>query len=263
MTLKKKKNTQDVDAEVEVEQGFLSHLKELRDRVLYAVLAILAVFLCLFPFAEEIYTLTAQPVLKHLPENTTMVAIGVAAPFLIPFKMVLVLSVFISLPFVLYQIWSFVAPGLYFHERRLAVPLLVSSVLLFFVGVLFAQYVILPIAVSFFFSAAPVGVVVTPDIGEYLSFALTIYFAFGIAFEVPIATILLVLAGIVSSDQLAAKRPYIIVGAFVIGMLLTPPDIISQTLLALPMWVLFELGVFLSRMLEKKTPATIETKPKD
>ncbi len=234
------------------EMGLLSHLVELRDRLLRMVLAIGIVFLCLFPFADEIYSLLAEPLLRHMPEGTSMIAIDVAAPFLIPFKMVLMLSIFATAPFLLYQIWAFVAPGLYSHEKRLAFPLLLSSTLLFYVGVAFAYFVVFPLVFGFFTSVAPAGVEVSTDIARYLDFVLAIFLAFGIAFEVPIATILLVAVGAATPEGLASKRPYFIVAAFVIGMFLTPPDIISQTLLALPMWLLFEVGIFCSRLFLKR-----------
>ncbi|MCB1756220.1 MAG: twin-arginine translocase subunit TatC [Gammaproteobacteria bacterium] len=229
------------------EQGFLSHLIELRDRLLRMVLAVGVCFIALFPFSDKIYALLADPLLKHMPEGSNMIAIDVASPFLIPFKLVLMLSVFIAVPFILYQAWAFVAPGLYKHEQRLVRPLLFSSTILFYIGVTFAYFVVFPLVFGFFTSIAPEGVEVSTDIGRYLDFVITIFFAFGIAFEVPIATILLVMTGVTTPSALAEKRPYFIVAAFVIGMFLTPPDIISQTLLALPMWLLFELGIFFSR----------------
>lgn len=231
----------------EVEQPFLSHLFELRDRLLRSLLAILVIFLALSPFANTLFSLLAGPLTAHMPENSSMIAIEVASPFLIPFKLTLVLAIFIAVPFILYQIWGFVAPGLYRHEQRLAIPLLVSSTLLFYLGGLFAYYVVFPLIFAFLTGTAPEGVAVMTDISKYLDFVLTLFFAFGAAFEIPVATFVLVRMGVTTPDALVEKRPYIIVGAFVIGMLLTPPDVISQTLLALPMWLLFELGVFLSR----------------
>lgn len=229
-------------------QPFMTHLLELRDRLLRIILVVILVFLSLFYFANDIYTYLAGPLNELLPEGSSMIAIEVASTFLIPFKLTLVVSVFIAVPFILYQIWGFVAPGLYRHERRLAVPMLVSSTVLFYSGIAFAYYVVFPLIFGFFTSSAPEGVTVMTDIGKYLDFVLTIFFAFGVAFEVPIATILLVWTGATTAENLASKRPYVIVGAFVIGMLLTPPDVISQTLLAFPMWLLFELGVFLARV---------------
>ncbi|HBR97399.1 MAG TPA: twin-arginine translocase subunit TatC [Gammaproteobacteria bacterium] len=229
------------------EQGFVSHLVELRDRLLKIVLAVGVCFIVLFPFSDTIYSALAEPLLRHMPEGSNMIAIDVASPFLIPFKVVLMLSVFVSVPFILYQVWAFVAPGLYSHEQRLVRPLLVSSTLLFYLGVSFAYFVVFPLVFGFFTSIAPEGVEVSTDIGRYLDFVITLFFAFGLAFEVPIATILLVMTGVTTAEALAEKRPYFIVAAFVVGMFLTPPDIISQTLLALPMWLLFELGIFFSR----------------
>ncbi|MEM7257871.1 MAG: twin-arginine translocase subunit TatC [Pseudomonadota bacterium] len=230
--------------------GLLSHLIELRDRLLRMLLAVGILFLCLFPFADKIWTALAMPLLKHGAGD--MIAIDVASPFLIPFKVCLMLSVVLAAPFLLYQIWAFVAPGLYSHEKRLVSPLLISSTLLFYLGIAFAYFVVFPLVFAFFNNVAPDGVTVSTDIGRYLDFILTIFLAFGIAFEVPIATILLVAVGATTPENLAKKRPYFIVGAFVVGMFLTPPDIISQTLLALPMWLLFEVGIFFSKMFLKR-----------
>lgn len=237
----------DREHELGEEQTFVSHLVELRDRLLKMVLAVGLLFICLFPFAEHIYAWLADPLVSTLPEGATMIATEVASPFLIPFKLVLMLSVFLAVPVLLYQIWAFIAPGLYKHEKRLVFPLIVSSTLLFYLGCLFAYYVVFPLIFAFFTGIAPAGVEVATDISKYLDFVILIFFAFGVAFEVPVATFLLVAIGVTTPDDLVKKRPYIIVGAFVIGMVLTPPDVISQTLLAVPMWVLFEIGVFLSR----------------
>lgn len=242
------------------EQTFVSHLVELRDRLLKMVLAIGILFICLFPFSEHIYAWLADPLVSAMPEGATMIATEVASPFLIPFKLVLMLSVFLAVPVLLYQIWAFIAPGLYKHEKRLVVPLVVSSTLLFYTGCLFAYYVVFPLIFAFFTGIAPEGVEVATDISKYLDFVILIFFAFGVAFEVPVATFLLVAIGVTTPDDLVKKRPYIIVGAFVIGMVLTPPDIISQTLLAVPMWILFEVGVVLSRrFLANKIAETEET----
>ncbi len=235
------------DHELGEEQSFVSHLLELRDRLLKMVLAIGLLFICLFPFSEHIYSWLAQPLVDALPAGATMIATDVASPFLIPFKLVLMLSVFLAVPVLLYQLWAFVAPGLYKHEKRLVLPLVVSSTLLFYLGCMFAYYVVFPLIFAFFTGIAPSGVEVATDIAKYLDFVILIFFAFGVAFEVPVATFLLVAVGVTTPDELVKKRPYIIVGAFVIGMVLTPPDIISQTLLAVPMWILFEIGVLLSR----------------
>jgi sec-independent protein translocase protein TatC len=210
-------------------------------------LAVLLVFLPLSFYANQIYSFLADPLLKHLPANSTMIAIDVASPFLTPFKLALVASVFLAVPIILYQFWAFVAPGLYKKERRLILPLLVASTLLFYLGVAFAYFVVFPLVFGFLTTTAPVGVSVMTDISKYLDFILTMFFAFGVCFEVPIFTIVLVWTGFVSPAELADKRPYVIVGAFIIGMVLTPPDAISQTLLAVPMWLLFEIGLLCSR----------------
>jgi len=238
--------------ESEKEQSLMGHLIELRDRLLHMVLAILIMFVCLFAFSEDIFTVAAQPLLNLMPEGTSMIATGVTSPFLVPFKLVLLLSVLLTIPYLLHQIWAFIAPGLYHHEKRLATPILISSVILFYCGIAFAYFVIFPILFSFFIGIAPEGVAVMTDIGQYLDFIIAIFLAFGIAFEVPVATFLLIAAGVTSADKLASKRPYIIIGAFVIGMLLTPPDVISQSLLAIPIWLLFELGLIASRFFLKE-----------
>ncbi|MEM7293070.1 MAG: twin-arginine translocase subunit TatC [Pseudomonadota bacterium] len=234
------------------EQTFLSHLFELRDRLLRCVLAVLLAFICLFPFANEIYTFFAGPLADRLPEGTTMVSIGVVAPFLTPLKLVLVASVAGTVPYLLSQIWGFIAPGLYKSEKRLVVPLLVSSTLLFYLGAAFSYFVVAPLVFGFMVGTTPEGVAYSPDIASYLDFIITLFFAFGIAFEVPIAVILMVAVGLTTPDALAQKRPYFIVAAFVIGMFLTPPDVISQTLLALPMWLLFEFGILFARLMLRK-----------
>jgi len=236
----------------EATETLLSHLIELRDRILRMFLAIFVVFLVLFPFANQIYTYLATPLMVHLPEGTSMIAIEVAAPFLIPFKLVLLLAVVLTIPYTLYQLWAFIAPGLYKHEKKMAGPLVASSTILFYLGMAFAYFVVFPLIFAFFTATAPEGVAVMTDISRYLDFVIMLFIAFGIAFEVPIATILLVQMGATTPEKLASKRPYVIVGTFVIGMILTPPDIISQTLLALPMWILFEIGLILSRIMEKR-----------
>jgi len=229
------------------EQPFVSHLLELRDRLLRVVIVAFVIFLVLFPFANDLYTALATPLIKHLPEGTGMIATRVIAPFLTPLKMTFVFAIFLAIPYILHQLWSFVAPGLYRHEKRLAVPLLVSSVFLFYLGMSFAYFVVFPLLFDILPSMAPEQITVSPDITDYLDFVLTLFFAFGVAFEVPIATIILVWMGIATPQSLAEKRPYIVIGAFCIGMLLTPPDVISQTLLAVPMWILFEVGLICSR----------------
>lgn len=234
------------------QQPLISHLVELRDRLLRAVLVVLLIALCLFPFSNDLYVFLSEPLLRHLPETSSMIATEVASPFLTPFKLTLSTAIMLAVPFLLYQLWAFVAPGLYDHERKLVFPLLFASTVLFFLGILFAFYVVFPLIFAFLTQAAPEGVAVMTDISSYLDFVLKLFFAFGLAFEVPIATVLLVWTGASSVESLREKRPYIIVGAFVIGMLLTPPDIISQTLLALPVWLLFELGLVSARWLPKR-----------
>ncbi|MDO9104133.1 MAG: twin-arginine translocase subunit TatC [Methylovulum sp.] len=237
------------------EQPFISHLIELRDRLLRIILCVLAIFLGLAAYANEIYSFLAGPLLKHLPENSTMIAIDVASPFFTPFKLALIVAIFASVPVILYQFWAFVAPGLYKREQRLILPLLVASTLLFYLGVAFAYFVVFPLVFGFLTAAAPAGVAVMTDIAKYLDFVLALFFAFGICFEVPVFTIVLVWTGVTSPADLAEKRPYVIVGVFVIAMFLTPPDAISQTLLAVPMWMLFELGLLFSRFFVRKTDA--------
>ncbi len=231
--------------------SLMSHLVELRDRVVRMVLAILIIFVGLFYWANDIYIYLAEPLTRHLPEGANMIAIDVASPFLTPFKLVLMLAVFLAMPVILYQCWAFVAPGLYANEKRLAAPLLVSSILLFYAGVAFAYYIVFPLVFGFFTRIGPEIVNISTDIGRYLDFVLALFFGFGLAFEVPIATIILVALGFTTPKKLAEKRPYVIVGAFIVGMLLTPPDIISQVLLALPMWVLFEAGLIASAIIFK------------
>jgi sec-independent protein translocase protein TatC len=232
----------------DAEQPLIAHLVELRSRLLKSIAAVLLVFLGLSPYASEIYAYLAGPLTVHLPPSTSMIAIDVASPFFTPFKLVLVLSIFLSVPLILYQLWAFVAPGLYRHEKRLIVPLLLSSTLLFYAGIAFAYFVVFPLIFGFLTAIGPQNVAVMTDISRYLDFVLTLFFAFGLSFEVPIATIILVSTGVVSRESLAEKRPYVIVGAFVVGMFLTPPDVISQTLLAVPIWILFELGLVFSRL---------------
>ena len=245
------------------EQPLVAHLIELRNRLMRMVLIVLVLFVALVSFANDIYSLLAAPLLVHLPDGASMIATEVASPFLTPFKLTFVLSVTLAMPLLLYQIWGFVAPGLYRHERGLVMPLMISSTLLFYAGMAFAYFVVFPLVFGFFTSAAPQGVTVMTDIAKYLDFVLKMFLAFGLAFEVPIATILLVRTGISTRAGLAQKRPYIIVVAFVIGMLLTPPDIFSQTLLALPMLVLFEAGLFFARMFEPPSDEDVAADPAD
>lgn len=231
--------------------NLMSHLVELRDRVVRMVIAVLVLFLGMFYWANDIYVYLAEPLTRHLPEDANMIAIDVASPFLTPFKLVLMLAVFLAMPVILYQMWAFVAPGLYANEKRIAGPLLVSSILLFYGGVAFAYYVVFPLVFGFFTSVGPEIVNISTDIGRYLDFVLALFFGFGLAFEVPIATIILVAIGFTTPKKLSEKRPYIIVGAFIVGMLLTPPDVISQVLLALPIWILFEAGLIASAIIFK------------
>jgi len=239
----------------EDKQSLVSHLIELRSRILHSIVAVLLVFLCLFYFANDIYAFVSEPLRAILPEGTTMIATEVASPFFTPFKLTIVVSIFLAVPYILHQVWSFIAPGMYAHEKRLAFPLLFSSILLFYCGIAFAYFVVFPLVFGFFTSVGPEGVSIMTDINKYLDFVLKLFFAFGIAFEIPIATFLLVMSGAVSVESLAGKRPYIIVGCFVFGMLLTPPDIISQTLLAMPMWLLFEIGILLARLAKRNRRA--------
>lgn len=235
----------------DTEAGFITHLLELRDRLLRTVIFLIAIFAVIFPFANEIYHFLATPLLAHMPSGSSMIAVEVISPFLTPLKMAMYAALLVGMPYLLYQLWAFVAPGLYQHEKRLAMPLLFSSIILFYAGVAFAYFVVFPLVFNFLVNVAPEGVAVMTDINKYLDFVLALFFAFGLAFEVPVATIILIAMGITTPESLVEKRPYIIVGAFVIGMLLTPPDVISQIMLALPMWVLFEAGIILSRILIK------------
>ncbi len=231
------------------EASLISHLVELRGRLVKACIAVLICFLCLFPFSEQIFTLVAQPMIDKLPEGSTMIATQVASPFLTPFKTTLWVALFAAMPVVIYQVWAFVAPGLYRKEKRFAIPLVVSSIILFYAGVSFAYGVVFPLMFAFFNAVAPEGVAVMTDINNYLDFVLVIFFAFGLAFEVPIATVMLVWSGLTTPKQLGQNRAYVLLGAFVAGMLLTPPDIISQTLLAVPIYVLYEAGIIMSRIM--------------
>ena len=239
------------------ELSFLEHLVELRSRLLKASLAILVILLVLLPFSRKLYALLAAPLTSVLPEGSSMIAIDVASPFLTPFKLALLLALILAIPVVLFQLWAFVAPALYRQEKRLARPLLYTSVVLFYAGCAFAYFVVFPLVFGFFTQVAPEGVTVMTAISKYLDFVMTLFLAFGIPFEVPVATIILVATGITTIDQLVKARPYIVVAAFALGMVLTPPDVISQTLLAVPMWLLFEAGIVMSRILlpHRKTRA--------
>ncbi len=216
------------------------------------MLVVLVIALCLLPFSNNLYHFLSEPLLEQLPETSTMIATEVASPFLTPFKLTLSTAILLAVPVLLYQLWAFVAPGLYTHEKKLVFPLLFASTILFFLGIVFAYYAVFPLIFAFLTQAAPEGVAVMTDISSYLDFVLKLFFAFGLAFEVPIATVLLIWTQATTVESLKQKRPYIIVGAFVVGMLLTPPDVISQTLLAVPIWLLFEMGLFSARFLPKK-----------
>ena len=235
----------------DTEAGFISHLIELRDRLLRIVIFLALIFAVIFPFANDVYNFLATPLLAHMPQGSSMIAVEVVSPFLTPLKMAMYASLMLGMPYLLYQIWAFVAPGLYHKEKRLAIPLLISSVVLFYAGVAFAYFVVFPLVFGFLINVAPEGVAVMTDINKYLDFVLALFFAFGLAFEVPVATIILIAMGITTAESLTKKRPYIIVSAFVVGMLLTPPDVISQIMLALPMWLLFEGGIIMSHILIK------------
>lgn len=236
----------------------VAHLTELRDKLLRALLAVLIVFICLFPFANDIYAFVSEPLRALLPAGATMIATEVASPFFTPFKLTLMAAIFLAVPYLLYQVWSFIAPGMYRHEKRLAIPLLASSVALFYAGAAFAYYVVFPLIFAFFTSVGPEDITMMTDINSYLNFVLKLFFAFGVAFEIPIAAVLLIWAGVTTPQNLASKRPYIIVGCFVFGMLLTPPDIISQSLLAVPMWLLFELGVFFGALTQHRVAGRMQ-----
>lgn len=243
----------------DTESPLVQHLIELRDRLIRILIVVVVLFLILAAgFAGEIYAIVSAPLQSILPEGSSMIATGVASPFITPFKLAFFVSVFMAMPYILYQIWGFVAPGLYAHERYLAIPLLVSSTLLFYAGMAFAYYVVFPLAYGFFAQMAPAGVTYLPDISSYLSIALKMFFAFGLAFEIPIATMLLIWTGTATVAGLRAKRPYVIVGCFFFGMLLTPPDIFSQTLLAIPMWILFEFGIIFGSWIKTRKPAPPE-----
>lgn len=232
---------------------FISHLIELRNRLLRIVIGVVLVFIGLFPFANKIYTLLAQPLLSHLPAGGQMIATAVTTPFFVPMKVAMLAAFVISLPHTLYQVWSFIAPGLYTHERRFMAPLVVASTLLFFAGMCFAYFLVFPVVFGFIAGTAPEGVAVMTDIGNYLDFVITLFMAFGIAFEVPVAVVLLVYFGLVNIETLKDIRSYVIVGAFVIGAIFTPPDVISQIMLAVPLWLLYEAGILVAGFLRVRT----------
>ncbi len=242
-------------AEDEKELTLIDHLIELRDRILKSIVAIVVLFLALFAFSNDIYSYVAEPLISVLPEGSSMIAIDPTSPFFAPFKLTFYVAFLVAAPYILYQLWSFIAPGLYKNEKRLAIPLFVSSVVLFYAGIAFARYFLFGFVFAFFVSVAPEGVLVTPDISSFLSFALAIFLAFGIAFEIPIAVFLCIWAGLADPDSLAEKRPYVIVACFVIAMFLTPPDPFTQSILAIPMCLLFELGLFAGRKIKKQEEA--------
>ena len=239
-------------AEDEKELSLIDHLVELRYRILKSVSAVLVLFLALFYWANDIYIFVAGPLLAALPEGSSMIAIDPTSPFFAPFKLAFYVSFLLAAPYILYQMWSFIAPGLYKNEKTVAIPLFISSVVLFYSGIAFARYILFGIIFRFFISMSPEGIQVAPDISSFLSFALTIFFAFGVAFEIPIAVFLCIWAGLAEPDSLAKKRPYVVVGCFVVAMMLTPPDPFTQSMLALPMWALFELGIFAGRFTRKR-----------
>ncbi len=249
---------EDHDAQVDDnEQPFLDHIIELRARILRGVLTVVVLFFPIYFFANDLYGFVAAPLMAHLPHDGTMIATEVASPFLTPFKLAIFTAIFLGMPFLLHQMWAFISPGLYKHEKRFAIPLLLSSILLFYAGVAFAYYLVFPLVFQFLAGVTPEGVTMMTDINRYLDFILTMFFAFGIAFEIPIATMLLAATGIASATAMANKRPYVIVGCFVVAMLVTPPDVISQLLLAIPTWILFEVGIFFARLAEKRQEAVM------
>ncbi len=242
----------------ELQETFISHLVELRDRLLRAMVAVIVVFVCLMPWAGEIYDLLARPMMNTLPEGTHMIATGVVTPFFVPVKVTMMVSFVLALPFVLYQAWAFIAPGLYAHERRLGLPLVLGSTLLFLLGMAFCYFFVFGTVFKFIAEFAPKSIVPAPDIEQYLSFVMTLFIAFGLTFEVPVAVILLVKAGVVSIAKLREIRPYVIVGAFVIAAIITPPDVVSQFMLAVPMCLLYEVGILLAKFVAKRDAGTGE-----
>ena len=240
----------------DAQESLITHLIELRQRLMRALTAIVLVFLGLFHWSNHIYSLLARPLLRTLPKGGQLIATEVTAPFFVPMKVTLLASFLIALPYVLYQVWSFVAPGLYAHEKRLALPLLVASVLLFFCGMSFASFIVFPVVFGFISSVTPTGVAMMTDIGKYLDFVMGLFLAFGVTFEVPVLVVLLVRVGVVSVAKLREIRPYMIVAAFVIGAIFTPPDVLSQTMLAVPLWLLYEVGVLVAAMMEKQAAAS-------
>ena len=240
---------------IETPESFISHLIELRNRLIRALIAVGLVFICLFPFASDLYAVLAHPLLAVLPKGGQMIATDVTTPFFVPMKVAMMAALVVALPYVLYQIWAFVAPGLYAHEKKLIAPLVVASTVLFLCGMAFAYFLVFPIVFGFITSVAPQGVAVMTDINKYLDFVLPLFVAFGITFEVPVAVVVLVRMGFISVKKLREIRPYMIVGAFVIGAIFTPPDVVSQIMLAVPLWLLYELGILVAAMMVKKAAA--------
>lgn len=240
------------DSQATAKQPLMAHLLELRNRLLRIFIVVLVVFAALFPFSESLYLYISEPLREFLPSSSTMIATEVTSPFLTPFKLALVSAMFISMPYILYQLWAFVAPALYKQEKKVALPLFFTSVILFYAGMAFAYYLVFPLVFLFFTSIAPEGISMMPDIRAYLDFVLKLFMAFGLSFQIPIAVVILSWLGTVNADNLAKKRPYVFVLCFVVGMLLTPPDIISQALLAIPMWLLFEVGILFGRVVSNK-----------
>ncbi len=245
----------------ELQDSFISHLVELRNRLLRAILAVVIVFLGLFHWANHLYSLLARPLLRALPKGGQLIATEVTAPFFVPLKVTMMAAFLIALPYVLYQIWAFIAPGLYAHEKKLGIPLIIASVILFFCGMSFAYFLVFPIVFGFITGVAPAGVAVMTDISKYLDFVLTMFLAFGITFEVPVVVVLLVKAGLVSVAKLREVRPYVIVGAFIVGAIFTPPDVVSQTMLALPLWLLYEGGIIVASLVSRTVPIEDDYRP--
>lgn len=239
----------------DLQDTFLSHLIELRNRLLRSILAVMILFLGLFHWANQLYSWLARPLLRALPKGGQLIATEVTAPFFVPLKVTMMAAFLLALPYILYQLWAFIAPGLYAHEKRLGVPLVVASVILFFCGMSFAYFLVFPIVFGFITGVAPVGVAVMTDISRYLDFVLTMFLAFGVTFEVPVVVVLLVKVGLVSVAKLREIRPYVIVGAFVVGAIFTPPDMLSQTMLAVPLWLLYELGIIVASLISRAAPA--------
>ena len=239
-------------------ESFIAHLIELRARLLNIAVVLLLVFICLFPWASDLYALLAQPLLAKLPKGGQMIATDVTTPFFVPLKVAMMTALLVALPYILYQIWRFVAPGLYTHEKRLVVPLIIASTLLFFCGMAFAYFAVFPVVFGFITASAPQGVAVMTDIDKYLSFVLGMFMAFGVTFQVPVAVVLLVRMGVVSVEKLREIRPYVIVGAFIVGAIFTPPDVVSQFMLAIPLWLLYEVGIVVAGWIGKDTPKEAE-----